>query len=331
MKYLRFCLQTLLLLQFIFFYFSGCSAGENGFPHSSVDVVNGVKDDISFPFVVQVEIGSTDCSASFIRKHVLLTAAHCIAKRLKSIETTGEALFIRVVRNGLGGRETLGSLTIERLNAYSYEHSPYLVLNEKPPSSPLGPRSVVIEPTIMMSEYYWNRAVPAEESSGGLDRVQSSQDIALIYFENSTYDGPTGRLSYFPVQPGASVYLAGFGRISHELGGYERRIGYNKVEDLIFEENLIRIFGPRKDEKVDEDRYSDLPAISTSNYGDSGGPLLDATGSIVGVASTLKLSGEKAISTYVNVSNYGDMRAQIESLLVEYDAGQLQKEQDKLD
>ena len=331
MKYSRFCPQTLLLLQLPILHLSGCSAGENDLPHSSVDVVNGVKDDISFPFVVQVEIRSTDCSASFIRKHVLLTAAHCVAPRVKSIETTGEALFIRVVRKGVGGRETLGSLTIESLNAAFLSPEPYFVLNNKPSNSLLGPRSVVIEPGILMSEYYWDRALPHEEKSGGLDRVQSSQDIALIYFENSTYDGPTGRLSYFSVQPGASVYLAGFGRISHDLGGYERRIGYNKVEDLIFEENLIRIFGPRKDEKLDEGKYSDLPAISTSNYGDSGGPLLDATGSIVGVASTLKLSGEKAISTYANVSNYGEMRALIESFLVEYDAGQLQKEQDKLD
>ena len=222
---------------------------------SDVNVVGGREDDVAFPSAVGLIsfVGSEaagTCTGTVVRDDLVMTAAHCL------VNPDGQRVTsVRVFRNS---RDLAGPSA----NAQASVMSSQFVIPPK----------------------YDHKALEQENYA-----IKYYTDIAFVRFPRGSLSGyPAARIAQTAPKPGDPVTMVGYG--NDQLGAaasnpdLKRLIGRNqigKVDWPLHGERIVIYSRPSYDANG---KVVSMPAII--HRGDSGGPLFDAQGAVIGVAST---------------------------------------------
>jgi hypothetical protein len=133
-----------------------------------------------------------------------------------------------------------------------------------------------------------------DRSAGSRVDYDHEYDVAIIQFA-ATSEFPSTKLGLRSAKAGDNVTIVGYGLEAGKTG--VKRTGSNKLGELVF--GRFSLQGGRRDDG--------LP-LSASTAGDSGGPLLNSLGEVVGVGSQVNLSKVAMAGTGpVNLAFYVDI------------------------
>lgn len=273
-----------------FFQATSCSDEKLIERTSEVNIIGGENTYVKEPYVVKLTIGSSSCTGSFIRRRLIMTAAHCIAKHLKSIEGTDNSFNLRV--------------DISKPNGVN--HPIYL-------SEIKGP--FMVGHNIFVNSSFMRTALPADEDDGILSLEEQGLDVAFIITSSRSepFDGPLGKLAPYAPGVGDPVKFVGYGLTDPNSGIRSRRIGSNRVAYINSRFGVITTIGAPSEEAFQK---NPLMGSSTAK-GDSGGPLLDKYGRIAGIVSSGNLRSDGDHATFFDIN--GPERDFVQITLKGYD------------
>lgn len=204
-----------------------------------------------YPAVVQIHKG---CSASFIRPHVLLTAAHCVKPNggpyaLKDLKVASTHVVVHPQYNGSSIVNDVALIFFDRDLA--------------PTILPLQNRLPLVDDLVTTIGYGPNR-----------------------YLNNTLYDIP-------------------------EADG-QKRVGRNRVSNV----TNAKIFTVGTHRASPDEQNPPIGENSALVSGDSGGPLLNEAGEIIGIATAVTMGGDLGVSGTKIVSMYTSM-ASVDDFLQE--------------
>ena len=264
-------LKTIVIGSAILMVIFGCS--ESFDQDSQSKIVGGKNDEISFPAVA--ELGIEDkyandnwrsfCTGTFVSSDLFLTAAHCI---------TGIDSYIKAYN----------------MPKKLFVRSPIL-------ENKISSEIVILAPDSDKLQDKNGRRVPEYRYT----------DLAFIKFAANTI--PSNLIAKIATQEptkGEDVTLIGYGHDTFDTeyymhtGGGVRRVGKSKFNGYLDEEmkttiNVAGIVSTKSLEKHPDLGASTLP-------GDSGGPLFNAKGEIIGILSSGYDYDDINYSLYVNVN-----------------------------
>ncbi len=233
-------------------------------------VVGGTEDYATFPAAIGLHVYfekvTGRCTGTVVTDDLVMTAAHCVSK-------PG------------AGRVKSVDIFVKESDVVS------------PPS--FGPKSLSSSDFIVHPNH-----VPWDTKPDSFVEAIAS-DIAFIRFTKGALVGfAKASLAKATPEVGDQVTIVGYGRDQIGLSGAggKRHIGRSKIAVLDTESQGSAIVVTSKPMFDENKKLSHFPAII--NIGDSGGPLFDALGAVIGVASlanTMDKGLDEYASFYVNL------------------------------
>ncbi len=215
------------------------STGCTDSTENHLNVVNGKKT-LSYPAVIQLTDGVSNCTGTFVRPNVFLTAGHC----------------------------------------------------------PNGLPSTVVQLRTSSSRTVIHPGYPKD----------GSKDVALVFFDEDVSDQVLP-LQFHQPTIGDKVTLIGYGNTRYTEGSKStgsdgaKRIGTNTISNI--DSGYIEIIGVPGGDVADSN--APIGQMSSLASGDSGGPLLNESGEIIGVNANIRRTEDNnVLSKVVMLSDVKD-------------------------